>query len=140
MDSGAVHPVPLLMNIQPSPSSPPQKRLSLGLMTLAVLSSVVASTCCVVPLILVLVGITGAWMGNLQALKPLVPVFTVIALGALGWAGYLVFRPMQANGACSAEEAECTTAACRATKRIFIVCAAFIAALLLFPFAAPLFY
>jgi mercuric ion transport protein len=122
-------------------SSPiPQKRLSLGLMTVAVLSSVVASTCCVIPLVLVLVGITGAWMASLQALKPFVTIFTIVALAALAWAGYLVFRPQSANSACSAEEAECATLACRTTRKAFIACAAFIAALLLFPFAAPLFY
>ncbi|MDE2599903.1 MAG: mercuric transport protein [Rhodocyclaceae bacterium] len=121
-------------------SPPPQKRLSLGLMTVAVLSSIVASTCCVVPLILVLVGITGAWMVNLQALKPYVVLFTVIALAALGWAGYLVFRPQRSSGACSAEETKCATVACRSTRKAFILSAVFIAALLLFPFAAPLFY
>lgn len=109
-------------------------------MTLAVLSSLVASTCCVIPLILVLVGVTGAWMANLQALKPFVAVFTIIALGSLAWAGYVVFRPRPANRACSAEEAECATLACRTTRKIFIACAALIAALLLFPYFAPLFY
>ena len=128
------------METLPPSSPPPQKRLSLGLMTLAVLSSVVASTCCVVPLILVLVGITGAWMAGLQALKPFVTVFTLIALGSLGWAGYLVFRPQPSNTACAADEAECTTLACRTTRKVFMACAAFVAALLLFPFAAPLFY
>jgi mercuric ion transport protein len=114
----------------------PRKRLSLGLMTLAVVSSIIASTCCVVPLLLVLVGITGAWMVNLTALKPFSFAFSVIALAALAWAGYLVFRPMNA---CSPVGADCDTA-CRTTRRIFIGCAVFIAALLLFPFAAPLFY
>lgn len=109
-------------------------------MTLAVLSSIVASTCCVIPLILVLVGVTGAWMANLQALKPFVAAFTIIALGSLVGAGYVVFRPRPANRACSLEEAECATLACRTTRKIFFACAALIAALLLFPYFAPLFY
>lgn len=109
-------------------------------MSLAVLSSLVASTCCVIPLVLVLIGFTGAWMANLQALKPFVGVFTVIALTALAGAGYLVFRPQRTNGSCSTEEAACATTACRASRKMFLVCALLIAALLLFPFAAPLFY
>lgn len=128
------------MNTKSSSFPPPQKRLSLSLMSLAMLSSLAASTCCVIPLILVLVGFTGAWMANLQALKPFVAVFTVLALAALAGAGYLVFRPQRTDGSCSAEEAACATAACRASRRMFVVCALFIAALLLFPFAAPLFY
>jgi mercuric ion transport protein len=118
------------------PQAEPQRRLSLGLITLAVVSSIIASTCCVIPLVLVLVGITGAWMVNLTALKPLTPVFTVIALSALVWAGYLVYRPMTA---CSPSGTDCDSA-CHTTRRIFIGCAVFIAALLLFPLAAPLFY
>lgn len=109
-------------------------------MSLAVLSSLVASTCCVIPLVLVLVGFTGAWMANLQALKPFVAVFTVVSLCALGWAGYLVFKPQGGARGCSPDEAACATAACRASRKAFVVCALFIAALLLFPFAAPLFY
>src|SRR5690349_9701847 len=69
------------------------KRLSIGLVAVAVTSSIIASTCCVIPLVLVLLGITGAWMVNLTSLRPLTPVFVGITLVALAWAGYLVFRP-----------------------------------------------
>lgn len=106
-------------------------------MTLAVATALLASTCCVLPLVLVLAGITGAWMAQLAVLKPVTPYLTAAAVGALVWAGYLVFRPVQA---CSTEE----VAACAATRplmrRLFIGCAAFIAALLLFPLIAPVFY
>lgn len=104
------------------------------LMALAVVSTILASTCCVLPLVLVLVGITGAWMANLAALKPYTPVFVVLALGAIGWAGYLVFRPATV---CTGDP--CETAR-PATRRIFIACTAFIVLLLGFPLIAPLFY
>lgn len=106
-------------------------------MGVAVVSSIIASTCCVIPLILVLIGVTGAWMVNLTALKPLTPVFTAIAILAIGWAGYLVFRPA---AVCDATEAAACETARPFTKRIFLVCAAFIALLLSFPLIAPLFY
>ena len=113
-------------------------RKTLGLVGLAVASSLIASTCCVLPLALVLAGITGAWMTSLTALKPLTTMFTVIAVGTLVWAGCLIFRP--ANGRSIPEGAVCNSRTQRLTKWIFYVCALFIALLLLFPLAAPLFY
>jgi mercuric ion transport protein len=129
------------MRVEPKPQASPQaaaqNRLGLGLIGIAVGSTLLASTCCVLPLVLVLVGIGGAWMVNLTALKPYTAPFVVIALIALAWAGYLVFRSMPA---CPAEGTSCDDGAQRTTRKIFIVCAIFIAVLLLFPFAAPLFY
>jgi mercuric ion transport protein len=124
------------MNLQAAPAKASASRETIGirLMALAVVSTILASTCCVLPLVLVLVGITGAWMANLAALKPLTPVFAALALGALGWAGYLVLR--QAT-VCSGDP--CETAR-PATRRIYIACTAFVALLLGFPFIAPLFY
>ena len=113
----------------------PERKAS-GLLAFAVLASLLASTCCVLPLALVLVGITGAWMVHLTALKPLAPYAIALTLGALGWAGWLLFRPAVA---CSVDGEAC--AATRpAMRRIFIGCAVFIALLLGFPLIAPLFY
>jgi mercuric ion transport protein len=124
------------MHTEIASSKTPRSRLGLGLIALAVTSTLIASTCCLLPLVLVLVGITGAWMVHLVALKPITPYFTALALGALGWAGYLVFRPAQA---CSREDAACAHTR-PAMRRIFIASAVFIAALLLFPLIAPVFY
>jgi mercuric ion transport protein len=118
-----------------------KKTLSARLMGVAVLSSIIASTCCVIPLILVLVGITGAWMVNLTALKPLTPVFTGIAIVAIAGAGYLVYRPSARYSAEDAANCETDCDAVRpATRKIFLACAVFIALLLSFPLFAPLFY
>jgi mercuric ion transport protein len=127
------------MDLHTAPANPAASRQRLGkrLMALAVLSSILASTCCVLPLVLVLVGIGGAWMSNLVALKPVTPVFIALSLATLGWAGYLVFRP---QAACAIEDG----AACETTRpimrRVFVGCALFIALLLLFPLIAPVFY
>ncbi|HJV84186.1 MAG TPA: mercuric transporter MerT family protein [Noviherbaspirillum sp.] len=115
----------------------PRKNLSTGLMALAVGSSIIASTCCVLPLVLVLVGITGAWMVNLTSLRPITPFFTAISIGALVWAGVLVFRP---SPACSTTEGPACDKARPVTKAIFLACAVFIGLLLLFPLFAPYFY
>jgi len=106
------------------------------LIAVAVLASLLASTCCVLPLALVLVGVTGAWMANLQALKPVTPYAIALTLGALAWAGWLVFRPVR--------QCDSAIGACATTRplmrRLFIACALFVALLLGFPLVAPLFY
>lgn len=56
--------------------------------------ALIASSCCVVPLLLVTLGISGAWIGNLTALEPYKPYFlsvTVLLLGAGFW--YVYFKP-----------------------------------------------
>jgi mercuric ion transport protein len=116
--------------------SPASERKLGGLIALAVLSSLLASTCCVLPLVLVLAGITGAWIAHLQALKPFTPYAIALTLGALGWAGWLVFRPARA---CGRADASCATTR-PLIRRVWIACALFIALLLGFPLIAPLFY
>ncbi len=56
------------------------------------LGALAASSCCIVPLALFALGLTGAWMGTLTALAPYQPIFIAITLGLL-LAGYvLVYR------------------------------------------------
>lgn len=106
------------------------------LLAFAVLASLLASTCCVLPLVLVLVGITGAWMVHLTALKPLTPYAIALTVGALGWAGWLLFRPA---AACPVDDRNCETTR-PAMRRLFVGCAVFIGLLLGFPLIAPLLY
>ena len=57
-----------------------------------ILGALAASTCCIVPLILFSLGISGAWIGNLTALEPYKPIFIVVTLGFLGYGYWLVYR------------------------------------------------
>jgi len=106
------------------------------LVALAVVASLLASTCCVLPLVLVLVGITGAWMSTLVAMKPVTPYAIAVCVGALGWAGWLLFKPA---AACDIEDGSCATTR-PVVRRVFVVCALLIGLLLSFPLFAPLFY
>ncbi|AVX06165.1 mercuric transport protein (plasmid) [Maritalea myrionectae] len=73
-----------------------------GVATLAgLLAAIGASSCCIVPLLLFSLGVSGAWIGNLTALEPYKPVFILIALGLLGYGYWQVFRP---KPACDADE------------------------------------
>ncbi|WP_198358692.1 mercuric transporter MerT family protein [Noviherbaspirillum autotrophicum] len=114
-----------------------RKNLSAGLMAVGVASAIIASSCCVLPLVLVLIGITGAWMTTLTSLRPVTPVFTVLTLVALGWAGVILFRP--ATSCAVADGAACEKTR-PVARMVFLGCVAFVALLLLFPLLAPFFY
>src|SRR5689334_3599719 len=59
------------------------------------IAALLASTCCLGPLVLVAVGVSGAWIGNLSALEPYRPLFLGAALIALFFAYRRIFRPAQ---------------------------------------------
>lgn len=46
--------------------------------------AILASSCCIVPLVLVTLGVSGAWIGNLTALEPYKPYFAGAALVLIG--------------------------------------------------------
>ena len=57
-----------------------------------VLAALGAASCCVMPFALFMLGVSGAWIGNLTALEPYQPVFVAIAAACLGYGFYLVYR------------------------------------------------
>ena len=57
-----------------------------------ILGAIAASTCCIVPLVLFSLGISGAWIGQLTALSPYQPIFLAITVGFLGYGYWLVYR------------------------------------------------
>jgi mercuric ion transport protein len=67
------------------------------------LAAIGASVCCVVPLVLVLMGISGAWIANLTALDAWRPWFSAATLVCLGWAFWMLYGPAarcRTDGAC----------------------------------------
>lgn len=59
-------------------------------------AALLASACCLGPLLLVSLGLSGAWMGQLQILEPFRPYTIGIALVALFFAYRRIFRPQAA--------------------------------------------
>ena len=57
-----------------------------------ILGAIAASTCCIVPLVLFSLGISGAWIGQLTALSAYQPIFIAITFGFLGYGYWLVYR------------------------------------------------
>jgi mercuric ion transport protein len=70
-----------------------------------ILGAIAASSCCIAPLVLFSLGISGAWIGNLTALAPYQPYFIAATLACLGYGYWLVYRPSMV--AC-AEGSACT--------------------------------
>lgn len=58
----------------------------------AVGAAIAASACCTIPLLLVVLGVGGAWVGTFTALEPYRPLFILLALGFLCFAGYREYR------------------------------------------------
>lgn len=92
-------------------------------------SALGASACCVLPLVLVAVGVGGAWVAQLRELERFYYVFVAIALGAFGFAFYrLYLRPATA---CA------LPATCRRQRIAFWATLVTAKALVLSPFYAP---
>lgn len=97
----------------------------------AILATIGASVCCVLPLVLVLLGVSGAWIANLTALDAWRPWLTVVALLFLAVAFWTFYRP---GTACRAGP-DCVDPQILQRRRRWLWAAAvLIALLLLFPY------
>lgn len=114
-----------------------QDKIGTGTLAAGGLAAVLASTCCLGPLVLVSLGLGGAWVSNLTVLEPFRPWFLGAALVALFFAWRRIFRPAVA---CKPGEVCAVPATRRAYKIVFWVVAALVGVGLGFPFVAPLFY
>lgn len=101
------------------------------------LAAILASTCCLGPLVLVALGFSGAWIGNLTALEPYRPIFIGAALLAMFFAWRRIYRSAQA---CGPGEV-CAIPQVRSTyKAVFWFVAVLVLIALAFPYVLPLFY
>ena len=65
-----------------SSASQPDTRSRL-LVAGGVFGAFLASSCCILPLVLISLGVSGAWIGQLTALEPYKPLFLLVATGFL---------------------------------------------------------
>jgi mercuric ion transport protein len=100
-------------------------------------AALLASACCLGPLVLLGLGVSGAWIGNLAALEPYRPIFIAVALVALMFAWRRIFRPA---ADCKPGEV-CTIPAVRGSYKLtFWVVTGLVVVSLAFPYVLPLFY
>ena len=56
------------------------------------LAALAATSCCILPVLLFSLGISGAWIGNFTQLAPYKPIFVTVTLALLGAGYWLVYR------------------------------------------------
>jgi len=104
---------------------------------MAGIAAIFASACCLGPLVLVTLGISGAWISNLTALESYRPLFLTAALLAMFFAWRRIYRP---RDQCQPGEA-CAEAQVNKVYRIlFWIVAALIVAASVFPYVLPWVY
>ena len=108
-----------------------------GSLVAGIVAGIGASVCCVGPLVLLALGISGAWIGNLTALEPYRPIFIGLTLLFLG----LAFRKLYlVPRVCSPENTCAEPRVLRRQRMTFWTVAALLLGLLLVPVLVPLFY
>lgn len=101
------------------------------------LAAVLASTCCLGPLVLLTLGIGGAWIAHLTALEPYRPVFIAVAAVALIASYRRIFRPASA---CEPGELCAIPQVRRAYQALFTAVAVLLLVAIGYPFLVPYFY
>jgi len=100
-------------------------------------AAILASACCLGPLVLLSLGFSGAWIANLTLLEPYRPIFIGLALAALFLASRRIFRPA---AECKPGEV-CAVPQVRSSyKLLFWAIAALVLLGLIFPYIAHWFY
>ena len=104
----------------------------------SILGAVGASTCCILPLVLFSLGVSGAWIGRLTSLSPYQPIFIAITVGFLGYGYWLVYRKPKV--AC-ADDATCARPLPnRLVKSALWLATALVLLAIAWPFIVPIFF
>jgi mercuric ion transport protein len=108
-------------------------------LTGGVLAAIAASICCLGPLVLVTVGISGAWISNLGAFEPYRPIALGVAIVFMVLAYRKIYRASAPEG-CEPGTLCAMPQTNRVYKIMFWAVSALVLLALIFPYFAPLFY
>ncbi len=100
------------------------------------LGALAASSCCILPIVLFSLGVSGAWIGNLTQIAPYQPYIIAATLAFLGGGYWLVHRSSQA--ACADGDACTRKLPSRLVKSGLVLATLLVVAALGFDFVAPL--
>ncbi|AKU11578.1 MAG: mercuric ion transporter MerT [Steroidobacteraceae bacterium] len=115
----------------------PPRRDGRGSLLTGGVAAILASACCVGPLVLLAFGVSGAWIGTLTALEPYRPLFIALAVASLVLAWRHIWRPVATcppGAGCAVPPAD------RLYKLLFAVVTVLVLIALVFPAIAPWFY
>ncbi len=99
------------------------------------LGALAASGCCILPLVLFSIGVSGAWIGVLTGLAPYQPYILAATLACLGYGYWRVYR----TASCAKGEACAIPLPNRFVKAGLILATVLVIAALGLDFLAPLF-
>lgn len=109
-----------------------------GTLAVAGVFGMLASACCVGPLVLASIGLGSIAAGIVATFEPLRPVFIAVAFAALGFAWWKVYRrpvaECEPGAACGVPQTD------RTYKTAFWVVTVIVLTLITFPYYAALFY
>jgi mercuric ion transport protein len=130
-----MHPAGMTVNQNQRVTGTPrgQKLMAAG----GILGALAASSCCILPLALFSLGVSGAWIGNFTRLAPYHPYFIAATIGFLGAGYWLVHR--SSGPACTDAEACARPLPNRLVKSGLILATILVIAALAFDFLAPLY-
>jgi mercuric ion transport protein len=107
-----------------------------GLMAVGgLLGALAASSCCLLPLVLFGLGVSGAWIGKLTQLAPYQPFFIAATIACLGYGYWLVYR---SSKLCAGGEACARPLSIRLVQLGLIVATVLVIAAIGFDVLAPL--
>ena len=101
------------------------------------LGALAASSCCILPLALFSLGVSGAWIGNFTRLAPYHPYFVAATVACLGTGYWLVYR--SAKLACADDQTCARPLPNRLVTAGLILATILVIAALGFDFLAPLY-
>lgn len=108
-----------------------------GSLLASVIAAIGASVCCVVPLVLLALGISGAWVSNLTAMEPYRPIFIGLTFLFL----WLAFRKLYLMPQVCEVGTPCADPRTIKRQRLtFWIVTVLLIGLLAVPSLAPLFY
>lgn len=101
-----------------------------------ILTAIGATLCCIAPLILLMLGISGAWIGNLTAMEPYRPYFLTVAIAAIVYGFWKVYRKPKAED-CKPGTFCAMPASDRINKIMLWIAVIVIVLVLIYPYIAP---
>ena len=104
-----------------------------------VAAAIAASLCCIGPLVLVMLGVSGAWVANLAVLEPFRPYFLGLAIIFMFFAWQKIYRA-PAAAVCTPGSLCALPHTSQTYKFLYWVVTALIVAAIAFPYIAPWFY
>lgn len=102
-----------------------------------ILGAVAASSCCILPLALFGLGVSGAWIGNLTQLAPYQPCFIAFAVANIGFGAWRVYKARQV--VCEPGMACARPVNTKIVTSGFVLSALLVGAALSFNYVAPYF-